>query len=125
MQYQANTPSEYLAQLDQDWRKDQLESIRAMIQRHGPTLTEGMEYRMLCYGQAQKQLFHLNAQRAYVSLYVGDIAKVEGGQALLEGFDTGKGCIRIKKTTDLSDGRLEAFIEKAIARWEQGADLGC
>ncbi len=125
MQYDVNSPAEYMAQLENDWRREKLELVRQMIQQHGPELEEGIEYKMLAYGKAGKSAFHLNAQRNYVSCYIGDIAKVAGGRELLQGFDLGKGCIRIKKSNDLATSGLEEFIQRAIAIWRAGGDIAC
>ena len=125
MQYEATTPKEYLEKLEDDWRKVKLEEIRKMIKNQRPSLKEGIEYKMLSYGLKEKNIFHLNAQSAYVSLYVGNIDKVENAQELLRGFDKGKGCIRIKKTIDLSRTGLEAFIQKTIKLWEKGENTDC
>lgn len=125
MQYNASTPGAYLEQLEDDWRKDKLMQVRAFIQAQGPHLKEGIEYKMLCYGDGEKNLFHLNAQRAYVSLYVGDISKVPEADTLLEEFDQGKGCIRIKKKNSLRGSGLETFIQNAIAHHQAGGDTDC
>jgi uncharacterized protein YdhG (YjbR/CyaY superfamily) len=125
MQYEAKTPKEYLEKLEDDWRKVKLEKIRAMIKNQGPSLKEDIEYKMLSYRNEEKNIFHLNAQSAYVSLYVGNIDKVENAQELLKDFDKGKGCIRIKKTVDLSKTGLEAFIQKTIMLWEKGGNTDC
>jgi uncharacterized protein YdhG (YjbR/CyaY superfamily) len=125
MQYEATTPKEYLEKLEDDWRKVKLEEIRKMIKNQRPSLKEGIEYKMLSYGLKEKNIFHLNAQSAYVSLYVGNIDKVENAQELLKDFDKGKGCIRIKKTVDLSRTGLEAFIQKTIKLWEKGENTDC
>ncbi|WP_237458353.1 DUF1801 domain-containing protein [Pontibacillus yanchengensis] len=69
--------------------------IRQYILGHGPELKEGIQYKMLCYGDESSTLFNLNAQKSYVSLYVGIIEKIEGAKELLDGFDFGKVCIRI------------------------------
>jgi uncharacterized protein YdhG (YjbR/CyaY superfamily) len=125
MQYEAKTPKEYLGKLKNDWRKLKLEEIRSIILHHGPALLEGIEYKMLAYGSAKKNIFHLNAQRAYVSLYVGNIDKVENAQELLKDFEYGKGCIRIKKTINLSKSGLETFIKKTIEMQARGENTDC
>ncbi|NBB76904.1 MAG: DUF1801 domain-containing protein, partial [Bacteroidetes bacterium] len=76
MQYEANSPTEYLDQLDDDWRKESLLQLREMILSAEEGLIEGMEYKMLSYGDGEKTLFHMNVQKAYVSLYVGKISKL-------------------------------------------------
>lgn len=125
MQYKADTPASYVEELEKDWRKDKLLQVRNMILQSGSTLHEGIEYKMLSYGNAKKTLFHLNAQKGYVSLYVGNISKIENAHELLQGFDRGKGCIRIKKTTKLSETRLSEFINTAIEHWRAGGDTDC
>ena len=125
MLYNATTPEEYLSQLEEDWRKEKLKQVRAMILNNGPELVEGIEYKMLSYGNGQQSLFNLNAQRNYVSLYIGTIDKVDNGRALLTEFDLGKGCIRIKKKVNLNETQLDVFIREAIELWKKGKDLGC
>ncbi len=125
MQYKAHTPQEYVESLDVDWRKEKLLTVRDMILRHGKGLKEAIAYKMLAYQQEEKSIFHLNAQKNYVSLYVGTIGKIEGSDELLKGFDTGKGCIRIKKSMDLKQSGLEKFIIKTIAIARSGGDTAC
>jgi uncharacterized protein YdhG (YjbR/CyaY superfamily) len=125
MQYEAHSPSIYLAQLEEDWRKEKLQEVRQMILSSGPQLNETMEYKMLAYKLKDQTVFHLNAQRAYVSLYVGDISKVKGADEYLKAFDVGKGCIRIKKRVTLQDSGLDEFIRKTIAHWASGGETVC
>jgi uncharacterized protein YdhG (YjbR/CyaY superfamily) len=125
MQYKAQTPAEYLNQLEDDWRKPKLLAIRNIILSYVPNIQEGIEYKMLSYGNGKSTVFHLNAQKNYVSLYVGNISKVENGKELLKGIDLGKGCIRIKKSTQIYETGLEEFIHKAINLYQQGVDMEC
>jgi len=125
MQYNVKTPGEYFKELDSDWRKKKLEQVRKIITKHGPDLAEGIEYKMLSYGTHEKTIFHLNAQQAYVSLYVGTINKIDNADTLLKGFDTGKGCIRIKKRVEIHETGLEEFIRKTIELWEEGGNTKC
>ena len=125
MQYEVKAPSEYLDKLENDWRKDRLKQVRAMIKNHGPDLDEGIQYKMLSYDLNGKSVFHLNAQRAYVSLYVGTINKVKDAQELLKAYDTGKGCIRIKEKVKIQETGLEEFIKRTIKLWKKGGDTDC
>jgi uncharacterized protein YdhG (YjbR/CyaY superfamily) len=84
MQYEAKNPNEYLDKLENDWRKDKLKEIREIIKSKGRELKEGIEYKMLCYGKEEKNIFHLNAQKSYVSLYAGNIDKVANSKTLLK-----------------------------------------
>lgn len=125
MLYNVKTPSEYLQKLDKDWRKDKLMEVREMIKKNGPELTEGINYKMLSYEFDDKTIFSLNAQQAYVSLYVGNVDKVENARRLLKEFNIGKGCIRIKKSIDLQESNLEKFIANTIKIWRKGGETDC
>ena len=124
MQYDASNPDDYLSQLENDWRKEKLLWIRNVVLRY-PELEESIEYKMLRYGNKDTSLFHLNAQKNYVSLYVGNTQKIDPSGELLEAFDLGKGCIRIKKSVNLEDTRLLAFIDQAVQLWKAGLDTSC
>jgi hypothetical protein len=117
MQYEAKTPAEYMDQLAADWRRDKLTELREMILAQGAPLEEGIEYKMLRYGDADGAVFHLNAQKKYVSLYVGDAAKVDPDGTLLEGLNVGKGCIRFKKSVAIAETQIEL---SSPAPWKCG-----
>ncbi|WP_396163247.1 hypothetical protein, partial [Carnobacterium sp.] len=44
---------------------------------------------------------------------------------LLEGFNYGKGCIRIKKTIEINKTGLETFIKQTIEKWRAGENISC
>src|SRR5690606_26508237 len=113
LQYDVDTPEEYLAQLEDDWRRRTLLSLRALIQASAPHLEEGIQYKMLAYHDAAGSVFGLNAQKGYVSLYVGDIDKIDATGELLSGLSRGKGCIRFTKTTDVAGTRIDEFVARA------------
>ncbi|MDJ0755950.1 MAG: DUF1801 domain-containing protein [Ardenticatenaceae bacterium] len=125
MQYDAKTPAEYMEMLEDDWRKEKLEKLRQLIKNSGPNLEEGINYKMLSYGDENGILFHLNAQKKYVSLYIGDAKKVDPDGRLLEGIDAGKGCLRFKKSLAISDTQIEKFIVRTVEMWERGEDVAC
>ena len=125
MQYEVNTPAEYLEALEKDWRKETLLQIREIIKGKDPDLQEEIEYKMLGYRDDRGVIFHLNAQKNYVSLYLGNSSKVDTDGSLLKGLNLGKGCIRFKKSIAVSDTRIDEFIEKAIQLWKDGEDIGC
>ncbi|MEP0521923.1 MAG: DUF1801 domain-containing protein [Hyphomicrobiales bacterium] len=121
----AKTPAEYIDQLEEDWRRDKLQSIRAIIQKQAPQLTERIHYKMLGYAEDGNYAFHLNAQRAYVSLYVGDASKIDPNGELLKGLSVGKGCIRFAKSTEIANTHIDEFIGRAFEMWRSGEDIGC
>lgn len=125
MQYNAETPEEYLDLLEDDWRREKLEHIRSLIQEKAPHLDEGIEYKMLQYADEKGSVFHLNAQKNYVGLYVGDVKKIDPDDELLQGIDKGKGCIRIKKSNTIADTHIGEFIERAVTLRAQGIDIEC
>jgi hypothetical protein len=125
MQYEVTTPDEYLNVLEKDWRRDTLVSIRDLIRRHAPDLKETINYKMLNYEDARGSVFALNAQKGYVSLYVGDAAKVDPSGELLEGLSCGKGCIRFMKSVKVSQTRIDEFIARAADVRRRGGDVDC
>jgi len=125
MLYDVKSPGEYLEKLEKDWRKDKLIEVREMIISNGPELTEGIQYKMLSYEYGDKLIFSLNAQQAYVSLYVGNVDKVENAREWLKEFNIGKGCIRIKKSVDLQQSNLKKFIAETIEIWRKGGETDC
>lgn len=123
MQYQANTPQEYLDVLEEDWRKGKLIEVWEILEDEGPEFQSGIEYKMLSFADDRGSVFALNAQANYVSLYVGDTSKVDETGDSLKGFNRGKGCIRIKKTDEVE--QLRNFIKLAIEKRRAGEDIGC
>lgn len=125
MLYEASTPEDYLDQLEADWRRDTLTSLRERIKKSAPDLEESIHYKMLGYGIKGTYVFHLNAQKNYVSLYVGDASKIDPDTSLLAGLNVGKGCIRFGKSVKVEDTQIAEFIKQAVAMWRQGVDIGC
>lgn len=125
MQYDVQTPEEYLKALDNDWRRETLEELRSIILSCGPDLVEGIAYKMLNYSDEQGGLLALNAQKHYVSLYVGDASKIDPDGSMLEGLNVGKGCIRFSKTKSVSKTRIKEFIQRVIEMRHHGDDVDC
>ena len=121
----ATTPKEYLEQLEDDWRAHTLKALRQLILQQAPEFTERINYKMLCFGSEDVAAFHLNAQKNYVSLYVGNAAKIDPDGPLLAGLDVGKGCIRFKKSNSVSDTQIDKFIARAIELWRRGEQMNC
>ncbi|MES0881077.1 iron chaperone [Roseibium sp. SCP14] len=125
MQYDAKTPEDYLDQLDSDWRRSKLLELRDLIISVAPELKESIHYKMLGYGDGTTFAFHLNAQSGYVSLYVGNISRIDPAGELLSGLNLGKGCVRFTKTKQVDEGRVGEFIDRAYQLWKAGEKMGC
>lgn len=125
MQYDVTTPTEYIEALEDDWRLEKLQYLRKLIKSKAPDFAEGIEYKMLSYSNDQGTIFHLNAQKNYVSLYVGNAKKVDPEGNLLKDLDVGKGCIRFKKSVSIADTSIDKFVERAVDFWKQGKDIDC
>ncbi len=124
MQYEASTPAEYLDLLEEDWRKDKLMQLRAILMSQ-PGIVEGIKYKMLSYADQKGVMFQLNAQKNYVALYVGNASKVDPSGELLVGIDHGKGCLRFKKSTNPAETQIEGFVKKALDMWRKDEDFDC
>jgi len=125
MQYDVSSPLEYVEALDLDWRKEKLLQLRDIILHQDSEIQESISYKMLCFKLNNSVLFHLNAQRGYVSLYCGNTKKIDPNEDLLKGLNIGKGCIRFSKTKDISKTDIEKFIKLAVLLHKEGRDLGC
>lgn len=125
MQYDVNSPKEYLESLESDWRREKLLQLRELILKQDPDIQESISYKMLCFKLGGATMFHLNAQRGYVSLYCGDIEKIDPTGQFLRGLNTGKGCIRFTKTKDVLTTSIEQFLNNAVSLTREGEDLGC
>ena len=125
MQYDVQTPDEYLRALEDDWRRAKLLELRSIIRDCGPELVEGIDYKMLSYRDEQGILFGLNAQKHYVALYVGDAHKVDPDGTLLAGLDVGKGCIRFSKSKAVAETGIREFIRRAVEMRRRGEDMDC
>ena len=125
MRYKAKTSIEYIDNLDNDWRKEKVQEIRKIIKSIVPSFKEKIHYNMLGYCDDKGFVFHLNAQKNYVSFYVGNTKIIDPEGLLLKGFNIGEGCIRIKKSIDLSESRLDEFIKNAYNLRKQNIDFDC
>ena len=67
-------------------------------------------YGMLGFERDGSVFCHLNAQKAFVGLYLGDVARLDPDGGLTSGLNVGKGCIRVRKSDDLD--ALRAAMEE-------------
>ncbi len=125
MLYDVKTPEEYINMLDNDWKKEKLQELRAILKLNAPEFTEGINYKMLSYNDNEGPVLHLNVQKNYVSLYVGDTQKIDVENTLLKGLEVGKGCVRFKKSVSISETRIDEFIAETYRLWKQGKNLNC
>jgi uncharacterized protein YdhG (YjbR/CyaY superfamily) len=125
MQYDVETAQEYLHALADDWRREKVEELRAIIMECDPDLREEIRYKMLAYCHEGDIVFGLNAQKGYVSLYVGDAKKIDPEGGLLKGLSVGKGCIRFAKSKRIAATGIREFIERTVAMVRRGEDVYC
>lgn len=125
MQYDVDTPEEYLGALDHDWRRVSLMTIRQTLKDVAPEWTESVAHKMLCFSDEDGPVLHLNAQKAYVGLYVGDIDALDPDGSLTAGIPRGKTCLRYSKSRDVGDPRLAQLIERIKLRRAAGDHRTC
>jgi len=122
--YAAKSPEEYLSVIDHDWRYETLTKLRAIILELAPEWEEVIDYNMLGYGPPEDPVMHLNAQKGYVGLYVGNVKTVDPDGSILGPMNNGKGCVRFKKRNAIGD-EARAFIHRYLELKNQGIELGC
>ena len=103
MQYDVETPAAYLDALADDWRKEKLLAVRETMRAAVPGLAEGIAYKMLEYRLNGEVFAHLNAQKAYVGVYLGDLSQLDPEGEIVSALDAGKSCVRLKKRNDPAD----------------------
>ena len=113
MQYDAETPDEYLRLIDDDWRRERLLAIREMMLAM-PGVEEGIGYKMLQYRRGGDVFAHLNAQKGFVGVYLGELERIDPGAALRGKMNCGKSCLRVRKRDDL--GVVEALIARKASQ---------
>ena len=125
MHSDANSPAEYLASLDDDWRRATILHLREVIADIAPEWVEGMGHGMLRYTGTNSPVLHMNAQKKYVGLYVGNVAALDPDGTLLSGMDCGKSCIRLKKVKRPDPASLRLLIERQKAQDNAGLNAAC
>ena len=113
MLYDVKSPEDYIQALEDDWRKEKLLELQSLILTLDPSLELGINYKMLSFKRGDKAIFHLNAQKAYVSLY-GYFERYDYDKTLLDGFSIGKGCVRVKKSTPLDGVGFKTFLKTQL-----------
>ena len=111
MQYDAATPEAYLEMLEEDWRRERLLLIREMF-LGVPGVAESMSYKMLGYHRGGAVFGHLNAQKGFVGVYLGDLERIDPGGVIRGGMNCGKSCVRVRKRDDL--GVIKALIGRKV-----------
>ena len=106
VQYAAESPAAYLAELADDWRKARLINIRDAILELVPDVRETVGYGMLRFERGTSVFCHLNAQKSFVGLYLGDVAQLDPDGHLTDDLNVGKGCVRVRKRDRMDAIRL-------------------
>lgn len=78
---------------------------------------------MIGFNYDGEVLCNLNAQSAYVALYVGDTSKLDSTGKLLEGLNCGKGCIRFKKSNEVIEKNLKKLLKENIKMIKKGEQV--
>ena len=119
MQSKAETPAEYLAELDAV-RRAEVEAVRAVIQKAAPEAEEAMQWGMLAYRVEGRALVALAAQRRHLSLYLletcSDPATLGPYRDRLTGLDMGKGCVRFRRAADLPLDAIAGLVARGTTR---------
>jgi uncharacterized protein YdhG (YjbR/CyaY superfamily) len=103
MKIEAKTVEDYWRQVPDDWRRERMEALRAMIFEVAPDAEETIGWGMLRYGFGGDRIIcHMNAQVRYVGLYIGRLERLDADGAVRAAFDCGKTCVRVKRSSDIS-----------------------
>jgi len=125
MQYDVSSPEEYLEVLEDDWRKEKVIQLREIILASADDIKEDINYKMLAFSDDRGTICHLNAQKNYVGLYIGDAKLIDIDGSLLEGINCGKGCVRFKKSNDATSSNVKEFVARKVQMHKDGVDFSC
>jgi hypothetical protein len=129
MDAEVRTPEEYIAALP-DPRRDEVRLLHDLIRREAPDLEPHLRSGMLGYGtyhyhydsgrEGDWFVVGLAGRKAHVSLYV---SATEGDRYLAETYrdrlpkaDVGRGCVRIKRLSDVDLATVAELIRAAASR---------
>lgn len=128
MDTDVRTPEEYIAALPEP-RQGEVRILHDLIRREAPELEPHLQSGMLGYGSYHYRydsgregdwfVVGLAGRRAYVSLYVsassGDRYLAETYRDRLPKADIGRGCVRIKRLTDVDLATVAELVRAAAA----------
>ncbi|MCX6629436.1 MAG: DUF1801 domain-containing protein [Candidatus Solibacter sp.] len=124
-QLKAETPAEYIAQLEEP-RKSDVAALDALIRKVAPKLEPFIHSGMLAYGPlhyksasgCEGDWFHIGvaSNQNYISLYIcasGETGYVaERYKEVLPKANIGKSCVRFKRLSDLDQAALKKLIRE-------------
>lgn len=128
MDAEVRTPEQYFAALSEP-RRGEVLALHELIRREAPDLEPHIRSGMVGYGTYHYRyesgregdwfVIGLASRRAYVSLYVsasaGDRYLAETFRDRLPKADVGRGCVRIKRLSDVDLGTVAELIRAAVA----------
>jgi hypothetical protein len=130
----AETPEEYIAQLEEP-RRGEIRTLHELIQKLVPDLEPHMMSGMIAYGtyhyryasgrEGDWSVIALASRKQYISVYVcaaderGYLA--ERRKAEIPKADIGKSCIRFKKTSDIDLEVLMSVLLEGVEMMNQGS----
>ena len=112
MQSSATTVDEYMETVPEE-RRDALVRLRELCLSVLVGYDEVMSYGMPGYANNGIGEVAFNSQKQYISLYILDKAVLDRHRDKLK--DTGKGCIRYRKPTDIYFSNVEQLLKETAA----------
>ena len=109
----AQLPDNYFKTLSQD-RKNNLETLRALILEVAPGIKETMRYNMPTY-EFDEVVVAMASQKHYMSLYL-DVDLVDKYKNELSHLNCGKSCVRFKNINDLPLDTIKAILTETLQK---------
>ncbi len=132
----AKDPNDYIAQIDDERRRADIEALDRLIREEAPELERHLAYGMLGYGpvhyryesgrEGDWSLIGLASQKRYISLYIcaadgdGYIAGRYGHR--LPKANIGKGCVRFSRLERVDEEVLRELVREAAALFAKDPD---
>ncbi|MHA2100508.1 MAG: DUF1801 domain-containing protein [Candidatus Kariarchaeaceae archaeon] len=98
----------YLRSLSPDRRKI-IERIAELAQELYPEIQQNMKYKLPSFTLENVSLFQIASQKDYLGLYISK-KLLSINQTILEGWDVGKGTIKIKSFEEFDENIIRAVL---------------
>ena len=114
MQSSATTVDAYIAEAPAE-RRPLLEALRRLCREELPGFDETIRYGMPGYERNGLVEIGFASQKRYVSFYVLRQAALNANRDRLAGLSVGKGCIRLRRASDVDEETVRALLVATVA----------
>ncbi|WP_100658569.1 hypothetical protein [Alteromonas flava] len=122
MQHDIANAQAFMTSLTVEWQNALINDVINYVTELDSSIECFIQYKMLAVGYANssaenQSMCCINAQKNYVSLYVGNVNRVDPTGELSEHFDCGQACVRIRKRRAHERTKVYALLDAVYRDW--------